>query len=160
KKTWHLDFAKPSFREEEVAFQTDDLYLDGVGDLRVSGDDHKDLKLAGDRKGMIGIPATAVVMTDLGELKAIAPGVDADKEKQVQDRVDRERKAFESIKGKDPAAAANPLDGGGYPGMLSGEGSSPYPGMPNAGTGKKKGKAKPNPRKAGAMLSSGMMMGP
>lgn len=159
KKTWHLDVAKPSFREEEVSFQTDDLYLDGFGDLRVTADDHKDLKFPGDRKGLVGLSSMAVVMNDVGELKAIAPGLEADKEKQIQDRVDRERKAFESIKGKDPAAAPNPLEGGGYPGMLSGEGAA-YPGMPNAGTGKKKGKAKPNPRKAGAMMSSGMMMAP
>lgn len=165
RKSWHLDVAKPSLREEDVTFQTEDLYLDGVGDARLSLEDHKDLKIAGDKKGMLGLSSTAVVMTDVGELKAIAPGINADKEKIVQDRVDRERKAFESIRGKDPASAVNPLGGGGFPGAagsLSGE-SNPYGDMPGMGgpNAKKKGKAKPNPRKSGAM-GMGMpgMMGP
>lgn len=162
RKSWHLDVAKRSFREEDVVFQTEDLYLDGVGDARLNLEDHKDLKIPGDKKGMLGLSSTAVVMTEVGELKAIAPGMNHDKEKIAQDRVDRERKGFEDIKGKDPAAAINPLGGGGFPG---GEGalSNPYGDMPGMGgpNAKKKGKAKPNPRKMGAM-GMGMpgMMGP
>ncbi len=163
RKTWQLDVAKPSFLEKDVTFETEDLYLDGLGDLRMTFDDHKDLKISSERKGMLGLNATAVVMTEAGELKAISPGNNPDEEKQAQNRVDRERAHFESIKGKE-AAAANPLDGGAYPGssgMLEGE----TPGMFSGAPGGKKGRgaSRPNPRKAGASFGSsaseGMMRG-
>jgi hypothetical protein len=106
---------------------------------------------------MLGLSPTAVVMNDVGELRALAPNTEKEKEDLAQDRVERERKGFENIKGKDEVAP-NPLDGGAYPGMmLEGETAGMYSGAPSSK--KKGGKAKPNPRKAGAMDSRMMMMG-
>ncbi len=155
RKTFHLDVAKPSLLEEEVAFQTDDVYLDGLGDIRFSADDHKDLKIPADRKGMLGLVAEAVVLSELGELKAITPDTNSDREMDAQARVQNERAPFEKIKGKE-ATAPNPLDGGAFPGMMlqGGSGGTMMPG--GAGTNKR-GKAKPNPRKMAAGMMPGMM---
>ncbi len=158
-KSLRLDVAKRSFKEDEVTFQTEDLYLDGLGDIRFSADEHKDLKLPAERKGMVGLIAEAVILNELGELETIKLGADPEREAEAQSWVDRERKPFEKYKGLEDKPM-NPLDGGAYPGMmLEGETPGMFPGAPPT-RGKGKGKGKANPRKmtmSPGMMSSGMM---
>jgi hypothetical protein len=116
KKALRLNVAKPSFKDEDVTFRSDDLFLDGEGDLKVAIEDHKDLKLPAKNKGRVGILASAVLVNKSGELVTIDPTRNVQRERQLATRLDQERAGFKHLENKEeqPAGA---LDGSSMPGM-------------------------------------------
>jgi hypothetical protein len=116
KKALRLSVAKPSFKDEEVTFRSDDLFLDGEGDVKVAIEDHKDLKLPSKNKGRVGILATAVLVDRSGELVTIDPAKDAGRERLLAARLEQERANFKHLENKEELPPASALDGS-VPGM-------------------------------------------
>lgn len=117
----------PSYEEKEVAFLTEDVLVDAVGDFDVAPELHPDLGLRpekGRKDVRVGLVPEALVMTGLGEMKQLDPVSEKAKETALKQRVDAERKSFEKFKdaenqtgsaldGSDPYAAMMGLSGGG-----------------------------------------------
>lgn len=160
-KSYKLDVAKKLYKKEDVTFLSNDLYLDGLGDTKIMLDDHKDLKVPNDQKGRLLLVAEALLVDSAGDLKAVTASTKSEKpakEKELENRVERERKPFEQFKDKDPKAAPTAMGSGAYEGDLGS-----YPGMDGfPGLAKGKGKAKggkKNPLKPmGSSSSGGGMM--
>lgn len=142
KKSWILDPATPSFKEEEVQFVSEDLLVDAIGDLELSPSLHPDLRLKSDRGRRdvaLGLLPEALIATAGGELKELDPVSDAKKEQSLDKKVEEERRNFQYLKDQ-VQQEASPLDGGAYPGMPG------MPGMPSSNdqmTGGKRSFRKP-----------------
>lgn len=151
KKSKRLDVAKPSLKDEEVQFQSDDVLVDLVSDVKLSAEDHKDLKLPAANKGRVGLAPELVVLDHTGQLRTIDPTTNAAREAELRRRVENERKHYKDIEGKDPAAAPA---GGGIPGMMPGmDAGAMMEGMLPAGA-KVKSKSK-KPKTAGGAHGGG-----
>jgi hypothetical protein len=159
KRTLHLDFSGPSFKEEDVSFSSNDLLLDSAGGPSVfSPSAQSDLNLTDPNKvkkltrdGGLDMAVTfnrfgEIIELDAGSLKEL---------ESAKERVKEEREPYKDImetdkdkKKKDAKEAGSSLD------------------IPGADTGKGKGKKKEkagNPLKTGASQMEsmrGMMMPP
>jgi hypothetical protein len=158
KKSLRLNVAKPSFKTEEVTFRSEDLLLDAEGDLRVNVDDHKDLKLPTQNKGLVGLLPAAVVINAGGELVLIDPTTNLSREAELKDRVQREREHYKHLENKEDKPAGSALDLYGGAEMAD---YNPYGTMPGAGgkgkgtekTGRKPTSRKPPPMSGGSSSS-------
>lgn len=150
RKSLRLDVAKPYFKDEEVEFRSDDLFLDAEGDVKLALEDHADLKFPSKEiKGHLGLASAAVVVDRTGELVAIDPDSQAQQKAELENRVQRERSYYEDIKNKEDKPVAEGA------GMLFGESSaSELYGMPEGaqpkGKSKSKKKASLKPRTSGS----------
>lgn len=111
KKSLRLNVAKPSLKDEEVTFRSDDLFLDGEGDVKVAIEEHKDLKLPSKNKGQVGIVAAAVLVDRSGELVLLDPTKGAPREKQLSLRVEQERAGFKHLENQPEQPVGGMLDG-------------------------------------------------
>lgn len=154
KKSLRLNVSKPSFKVEEVTFRSEDVLLDAEGDLRVNLEDHKDLKLPTQNKGLVGLSPSALVVNSGGELVPIDPTTNTNREAELKDRVQREREHFKHLEGKEDKPAASMLDlyGGG---AEMGDLYNPYGGMGGAsGKGKARRVSRKPPPMSGGSSSS------
>jgi len=161
KKTLRLDVAAPSLKDTEVAFRSDDLLVDAVGDIKLDTELHKDLKLPTSLRGKAGTPAELLVMDEGGQLRTLDPQANQNKRSELTSYVERERAPFKHLENQE-AKPAGMLEGGGYPGggydsaNFGGEMMSESAGYGGYGAGGPQGKGKSKSKKKNPRKLSGM----
>jgi len=115
KESLRLDVAVPSFKDTEVTFRSEDVFLDSAGDVRVEAAVHPDLKLPKDLRGRAGLVPEAVVVDAAGQLAALDPTSNRTKRKSLTDYVARERAPWKDIENQEEKPAMGMLDGAAMP---------------------------------------------
>ncbi|GIX04752.1 MAG: hypothetical protein KatS3mg114_0621 [Planctomycetaceae bacterium] len=153
KKTLRLNVGKPSLKTEEVFLRSEDVLLDAIGDVRIHLEDHPDLKVPTQNKGQLGLAPMIAALTPAGEVKVVDPMTDAAREKELNDRIQREREHFKHLENQDEKKVPAYGEGVGLYG-LSGEGYDPYGMMGGEQPGGRKKSKRPLRKPPAAMGSS------
>ncbi|OYW17942.1 MAG: hypothetical protein B7Z55_11565, partial [Planctomycetales bacterium 12-60-4] len=149
----------PSYKDEDVKFRSDDLFVDAMADVRIDVTQHPDLQIAPGQRGKVGLVPEAVVVNEAGELQPLDGASNRGLRAALANYVKREREPFENIKNKEDKPMTG-MEGGAFAGTPFGDSAM----MMEAGAGappKSSRSRRKNPLRPGS--SSGMMgahMGP
>jgi hypothetical protein len=72
-KTEQADPAKGTVEEVDYTFKSDDILIDALPDVRISRQEHPDLQLPPDSRGLAQIAEVAAVVTPRGRVETIDP---------------------------------------------------------------------------------------
>ncbi|WP_145309555.1 hypothetical protein [Gimesia fumaroli] len=147
------DVAKEEYDEKAtVEFDTENYLVDAIPSPSIRLEDHPDLDLPANTRGHLPIDAEAIIVDNLGNLKASLPPAASQSYTQAKTKFDRERQSLAWVKEAAEARASAPTDGFGF-GPEGDAASSEYYGIdaemmgpPKKG---KKGKRKKNPIRVG-----------
>lgn len=109
RKSLQLDLGKPLFKDAEVSFRSEDLFVDTYADARIDPAQHPDLQIPAQQRGRVGLLPEAIVVTETGELGPLDPSRNRSRQNYLATYVKKEREAFETIKN----AEDKPMMGGG-----------------------------------------------
>ncbi|MCA9015475.1 MAG: hypothetical protein KDA77_09125, partial [Planctomycetaceae bacterium] len=147
------DVAKESYEEKAtVEFDTQNYLVDAIPTPSIRLEDHPDLNLPAKTRGHLPIDAEAIIVDNLGNLKASLPPDASETYNYAKTMFDRERQSLAWVKEAAEAKAKAPADGFGEIGADF-AGSAEYLGMEAEMLGPpkkdKKSKRKKNPIRVG-----------